>query len=448
MAKCSKYRGPDRQGGWLLPALLLLVLSGPGWSAEIAPVEVVSARPLPEAIRQRISELLTGTLTALLGVDGTLTLEALQQQPIGVAAQVLTGVNFELEDRGYRLTSLVLTTEEPIQATATLDLVGGGVESVRLDLADASLPPFWQERHALTLEGVAAAAIAELAPHLIGLPLGPRNRDWAREQVEAHWVVPDHVAAAWPDHVVTMEVDLAAEAIALLHLTPRPPLVTNYRVEARSDSLLMITLDPLEELLLRHADLFVGQPIAVVREATPALAAVLEEALRTSSTARTFAIVRPTVQLRFPDNEPGEIRALARTESTRVHLRAEMFVDLNNDDRPAEFEALAGWRLGIVEPFVVLNVLTEDVDVRADAGLGIFEGPWFAGAAWDISEGAPKAFASFSPIPQIRLTAEVYRADDDGQTQVGMLYQPTQQLGVGVFTDTSGLWWLRTSFRL
>lgn len=417
---------------------------------------ITTATPIPEAIRRRISDLLTETLAALFSAGGTLTVDALEANPAGIAAQVQAGINFELEDLGYRLTGLTLGTEVDadgadttvVTSDGTIDLVSGGVESVQLVLAETSLPEFWQTRHEARLAAVSTTVSSLLAPTLIGLPVGPRDPDWARQQVVDQWIVPVELAAAWPDHTVTIGVQVEPIAQIQVHLTPIEPLATTFRVEARSDSLLMMTLDPIEELILSRSDLVVGQPVAQVREEREALSEEFAAMIRASEPARTFAVTKPRVALEFPDDRKSEVRAIALVDSSRVHLRAEAFVDLNNDDRPAEFEGFAGWRWGIVEPFIVLNVLTEDVDVRTDVGLGLYEGSWFAGGAWDVSEGAPKGFASWSPIPQMRLSAEIYRQDDDGQTQVGALYQPTQQLGVGAFTDTEGLWWIRASFRL
>lgn|GEM_PF-4366499 len=458
MAKCSKQH--KRLGATCLSVVFgLLLMSGIAQATTtIGQAEIETATPIPEAIRRRISDLLSDTLTALFSANGTLTVEALQANPTGVAAQVQSGINFELEDLGYRLTELSLGTEEDVTpsgedvvvvtSAGMIDLVGGGVATVNLTLAETSLPDFWKSRHEARLATVTDAVTTILAPHIIGLPVGPRDPDWARLQVAEQWTVPRELSSAWPDHTVTIEVSVEPDAQIQIHLTPIEPLVTTFRVEARSDSLLMMTLDPIEELILSRSDLVVGQPVAQIREERVALSAELAAMVRASEPARTFAVTNPRVDLEFPDDRELEVRAIALVDSSRIHLRAEAFVDLNNDDRPAEFEGFAGWRWGIVEPFIVLNVLTEDVDFRTDVGLGLYEGSWFAGGAWDISEGAPKGFASWSPIPQMRLSAEVYRQDDDGQTQLGVLYQPTQQLGVGAFTDTDGLWWIRTSFRL
>lgn len=445
MGRCSD----PRRGLWLP----LVILSG--WvgmasaNAVETTVSVTPARPLPEAIQRRIASLLEDTVQALFEPVGTLTTDALAADPVGIAAQVRTGLNWELEDRGYHLTTLELQPGDPIAIAATLDLAGGGVEQVTLALAPGELPVFWEERYRAELATVEHAALTSLEPVLIGLPIGPRNRDWARQQVEESWQVPAMVAALWPDHTVTLEVRLGDTAEVLLSLTPAAgPVVRTVRVEARSESLLMATLDPIEELLGAQTPLLLDQPMAQVQAAAPEIEALLAEEIAASRIAAQFHIRRPEVRLSFPETKPEEARVITVLESERYHLRVEAFVDLGNDEVPAELQAHAGWRIGPVVPFLVLNVPTRDPEVRPDAGLGFADGPWFLGGAWDITEGAPKLFAAWTPIPQLRLSVEAYRQQDDGQTQLGVLYQPTQQLGIGVFTDADSRYWVRTSFRL
>ncbi|HYE79037.1 MAG TPA: hypothetical protein VEI97_13715, partial [bacterium] len=287
-------------------------------------------------------------------------------------------------------------------------------------------------------------------PVLVGLPLGAIDQGWAQRLALEGREPPASLAAAFPGFIPTVAVALAPEAEVVVHLEPEAPVVEGFRVQARSETLLMATLDPVEEALLAQAHLVLGQPVAVVQAERRALAAEFAALAAAHRIARRFKVTSPKVTLAFSEVRATEVLVTVGLESTAYHLRAEAFVDIGNDRTPAEFQAHGGYLVGPVELFGVLNVLTEEPTVAPDLGLGFSSGPYFAGGAWDVQEGALKYFVSFSPVPILRLSAEGYadREEHEGQDQFGALYQPTQQLGVGLFTDAGGLWWARASFRL
>ncbi|MEO7992763.1 MAG: hypothetical protein ABI743_00055 [bacterium] len=447
----SSSRATNRAAQGLVALLVwMFALATPGLTATLAPATISAARAIPAPIQERIVSLVDSTLGALFGEGGTLTAEALAADPVRIGEQIRTGLNLELEDRGYHLTALTLTPGDPIRVEGTLDLIGAGVEGVRLVLAPMGLPAFWQRRHDATLARVGPDVMAHYEPALIGLPIAPASPEWSRNLALA--ALPDpppSLSAAFPDFTVSTALELADEALLTVTLVPQGPVLDSFRVEARSESLLIANLDSVEERLAAEAALVVGQPVALVQANQAAIAEALAALAGDTETARNFQTSAPEVTLVFPPQRPTEIRATVLLESEVYHLRAEAFVDIGNEDRPAEFQGLAGYRFAeSMEAFVVLNLLTEDPQVSPDFGLGLYSGSAFAGGAWDAQEGTWKGYATWNPSPWIRLSAEVYAERDEGQTQLGISWQPTKQLGFGAFTDGDELVWLRTSFRL